>query len=106
MGTGEPNFTPVRRLLASVTNGINAQVTTTVAHGYFTGQWVRLIIPGAYGMVLDYVPTLIEVLSDTQFETQVDTSSLLPFVSPSAPPAFTQAQVVPISGVTNNVEPV
>lgn len=92
------NFTPIRRLLSAVTNATQAVVTTSTNHGYVTGDWVRLIVPGAYGMAIDYEQSEITVLSNTQFQTTVDTSYRLPFVAPAAP--FTAAQVVPIGGVT------
>ncbi|NGX57244.1 MAG: hypothetical protein K940chlam3_00130 [Chlamydiae bacterium] len=94
------NFTPVRRLISAVTIAEQAVVTTTADHGYSTGDWVRLIVPGVYGMVIDYEPTKITVTSTTQFRTNVDTSYRLAFVAPTAPPAFTNAQVVPFGGVS------
>jgi hypothetical protein len=97
------NFVPVRRFLASVTNAQRAAVTTTENHGYFDGQWVRIIVPSSYGMSISYLPTQIEILSETSFRTNLDTRSLLPYLTPTAPPAFTQAHVVPISGTEDNL---
>lgn len=97
------DFVPKRRLLSNVTNALRAIVTTTEDHGYETGQIVRLIVPLAYGMHLNYVQTQIVVLSPTTFETDVNTSNQLPFVEPTFPPGFTEAQVVPISGVEDNI---
>lgn len=96
------DFVPKRRLLSEVSRGVQAAVTTTEAHGYETGFRVRLIVPKAYGMDLDYVETNITVTGETTFNTDLNTVSQLAFSAPSTPPAFTQAQVVPITGVYQN----
>jgi len=97
------NYVPYRNLITDVTQASNAVITTADAHGYETGQWVRIIVPLAYQMEINYLQTKITVTSDTEFETEIDTRSLLPFSAPSAPPAFTQAQTVPISGTEDNL---
>lgn len=97
------DFVPKRRLLSNVTNALRAIVTTIEDHGYETGQVVRLIVPLAYGMDLNYVQARINVLSNTEFETDVNTENLLPYVTPTFPPGFTEAQVVPITGTTDNI---
>lgn len=99
------DFTPIRQEISAITNAVNAVVTTTQAHGYTDGSWVRLIVPGAYGMEIDYVQTQITVLASNQFQTTLNSLNLEPFVTPTAPPAFTQAQVVPISQLTTVVDP-
>lgn len=103
MTIGPSDFVPKRRLIVDVSRAVNAVVTTSEDHGYETGLDVRLIIPLAYGMELQFVSTLIEVTSSTQFITTVDTRSQEPFITPTFPPSFTNAQVVPISGETDNV---
>ncbi len=100
---GPPDFVPKRRLVVDVSRALNAAVTTDEEHGYETGLEVRLIVPLAYGMELQFVPTIIQVTSPTQFTTTVDTRSQEPFVTPTFPPSFTNAQVVPISGETDNI---
>jgi len=98
-------FVPVRGLIDSVTNEVNAQVTTTTDHGYLTGYVVRVIVPPVYGMSL-YNQANIVVTSPTTFTTDLDTSNQLPFVAPTFAAngqAFTPAQVVPISGTEVNV---
>lgn len=97
------DFVPKRRLIADITNALQALVTTTEDHGYETGQFIRLIVPVQYGMHLDYVQALIEVTSATQFLTDVDTRNYNDFVEPTFPPGFTPAQAVPISGVEDNI---
>lgn len=97
------NFQPRRREISAVTNALNSVFTTTEDHGYELGQLVRVIVPKEYGMTIDYVEaTIVALPADDQFTTDLDTSALATFVAPSAPPAFTSAQVVPISGTTDN----
>ncbi len=98
------DFTPVRREITNVTLALQAVVTTSVGHGYNSDEYVRIIVPQSYGMDLAYIQTLITVDSTTQFTTQIDTTAQLPFVLPTAPPAFTNAQVVPISQLTTVVD--
>jgi len=86
-----------------VTNATEALVTTTEDHGYEVGQYVRLVVPEAYGMRLDYViGKILTVPNDDEFTVNVDTSSLLDYVTPTAPPSYTEAHVTPISGTTDN----
>lgn len=102
MPIGPSDFIPKRRLISDVSREVNAVVTTSEDHGYESGLDVRVIVPLAYGMELQFVSTLIEVTSSTQFITAIDTRTQEPFVAPTFPPAFTDAQVVPISGETDN----
>lgn len=97
-------FEPQRKLISSLTNAVNAVVTTTTNHGFETGMVVRIIVPKTYGMEI-YNQTYIEVLSLTSFRTQLDTSGIDPFAAPSLypPVAFTPAQTVPITGTEDNV---
>jgi len=97
------DFVPKRREISALTNAEQAEVTTTEDHGYEVGQLVRLHVPAAYGMVLNGVQGIIlTVPSTTTFTVDVDTRPLFTFVTPTAPPAFTEAHVVPITGVENN----
>ncbi len=103
MTIGPPDFVPKRRIIIDVTRALNAVVTTSEEHGYETGLEVRLIVPKSYGMELNFIPTEITVDTTTQFTTRVDTRSQDPFVTPTFPPGFTDAQTVPISGETDNI---
>lgn len=94
------DFVPKRRLVSDVTIASKAVVTTDEPHGYETGLLVRLFVPADYGMSI-YQETYIVVTGDTTFITQLDTTSQRAFVVPSEP--YTQAQVVPITGVTDNI---
>lgn len=98
------DWTPKRREISAVSNADEAEVTTTEDHGYEVGQLVRLHVPAVYGMVLDTIEgTILTVPTTTTFTVDVDTSSLFAFVAPTAPPAFTEAHVVPITGTADNV---
>ena len=99
------NFVPKAYLITNVTNEIRANVTTLEAHNYFTGQVVRIIVPKAYGMSINYVQTTITVTGATTFQTEINTLNQNAFVAPTYPPAFTAAQVTPISGVEDNIAP-
>lgn len=101
------NYIYQRNLIVNVTNAVNAVVTTQTSNGFINGQVVRIIVPKAYGMELNYVQTSIVLIDDFSFFTQIDTSTLLPFVAPSFTPgnAFTQAQVVPMTGLEWNIAP-
>lgn len=97
------NFQPRRREISDVTNALNAVITTTENHGYVEGQTVRLHVAEDYGMNLDFVQAkILSVDSDTTFTVNTDTSTLLPYATPSTPPGFTQSHVVPMSGPYDN----
>ena len=99
------SFEPTNQLIENVTNAPNAVVTTVNDHGYLTGYVVRVIVPLAYGMNL-YDQTTITVTGTKEFITTISTTSQRPFVSPSfmvGGKGCTPAQVVPISGVEENI---
>lgn len=93
-----PIFKPAMREIDSITQAINALVTTTFAHGYLSGEYVRLYIPLIYGMQqANQKFGKITVASDTSFTIDIDTSKYDAFIVPSPLPAnYTCAQVVPI----------
>lgn len=95
---GQPDFVAKARLVSNVTNARNAVVTTTEDHGYQDGYVVTLIVPQAYGMYIPFKNGTITVISPTSFEININTLPLKSFVAPTYPPAFTPAQVIPISG--------
>lgn len=104
------DFTPKRRLISAVTLAEKAVVTTDEDHGYSTDDVVLIFVPPEYGMDIPFKQTKIRVTSSTQFETEINTSGQSPFVSPTFPPGFTPAQVIPqgtvstsVSGATNNI---
>lgn len=93
-----PVFQPSMRLIASITNSFPAIVTTTFAHGYFTGTIVRLDIPEADGMQqANGLIGSISVTGDDTFTMNIDTTNFDVFSIPSDVPTInTCAQVVPI----------
>lgn len=103
------NFTPKRRLITDVTVAIEPTVTTTEAHGYEVGRYVRLHVEKSYGMeILGKRTKILTVPSTTTFTCDYDTSALEVYSTPAAstPPApatrYTQAHVVPIDGLLDN----
>ena len=97
------NFIPKRRLISAVTNATRAQVTTTEDHGYEVGQFVRLIVPLVYGMELNYIQAeILSIPTLSSFITDINTVNNGVYATPSAPPSFTESQVVPISGLEEN----
>lgn len=102
------DYIPKARLIAFISATLLATVITTEEHGYSVGFRVTLFVPEGYGMALRYVDCLIlAVLSPISFQTDLDLSQSDPFVAPSFPPPFTQAQVIPQSGETiNNLTPI
>lgn len=98
------NFLPRRREISAATNATRATFTTTEDHGYEVGQFLSIHIPKEYGMAVQGVQTVVKSLPTLDsFETDLDTSQLGVYSTPSTPPSFTQSHVVPISGsFTNN----
>ena len=100
----DADYIPKMRQISAVTNAEMASVTTTEAHGYEVGQYVRIHISPAYGMSVSGQKSQISSVPDTTtFVCTLDTSQLFAFVTPTAPPAFTQAHVVPITGKEQNI---
>lgn len=102
------DYIPKARLIAHVTTTLEAIVVTTEEHGYSAGFRITLLVPVGYGMSLEYVNcAILEVIDELSFRTDLDLRLSDLFVSPSFPPAFTQAQVIPQSGETiNNLTPI
>lgn len=89
-------FVPARKIISSITNAPRAVVTVTEPHDYVSGEYVRIHIPvnepvvspqppsagtGTHGMPQinkQYAP--IEVIDDTSFYINIDTSAYEPFV--------------------------
>jgi hypothetical protein len=95
------------RLVASITQAFPAVVTTTFAHGYIAGTIVRLNIPPYIGMwqANQAVVTITEVLGQTSFAIDLDTSTYEPFAIPDPIPPLedSTAQVVPVGGINGNL---
>jgi hypothetical protein len=75
------------RCIASITNAVNAVVTTTVPHLYNTGLIVRLRVPSACGMTeLDGGKYQITVIDATSFSIDENTIGFQVFVIPAVLP--------------------
>lgn len=70
------NFVPDRQDISGITNANPGVVTTTEPHGYHNGAYVRLVLPGNFGMQqVNEQVYLITILSPTTFSIGVDTSN-------------------------------
>ena len=106
-----PVYQPAMREVTAITNDFPALVTTSFAHNYVSGMYVRLYVPDSYGMVqANQLLGLITVTSSTQFTISIDTRNFDPFVVPpnrvypEGPSAQVQfAQVVPVGELTAQV---
>jgi len=105
-----PMFQPAMRDILSITQDINALVTTTFDgvnpgdHQYLTGLIVRLYVPYGFGMVqANHFDGPITVINETQFTLPINTTNFDAFVVPAYQPgAFgTPAQVVPVGEVND-----
>ena len=99
----EADFEPKLRLITAITNAINAAVTTSVAHGYTSGEVVYIIVTLTYGMHFRYVETAITVTGATTFTCDdVDTQGMDAFVAPGLV-SFTPAQCGTVTQTVENV---
>ncbi len=101
----DPLFYPRRRYITNITQAVNAQVSTSVAHNYTPGQVVRFTIPSVSGMVQlngttanNYLPaTIVSVVDAYNFTINIDTTSFTAFTWPTIaqqPSSF--PEVVPV----------
>src|SRR5208282_3849876 len=106
-----PVFQRAMRNILSITQDINALVTTTFDgvnpgnHQYSTGLIARLYVPNGFGMVqANALEGTISVVNDTQFTITIDTTTFDAFVIPTYTPGKfgTPAQVVPV-GEENSI---
>jgi hypothetical protein len=73
-------FVPDRSTITGITNASPAVITTSPAHGMYTGMVARLVVPQNYGPVqLNGVAAHVSVISSTQFACY---SSLVPVAVP------------------------
>lgn len=99
-----PVFQPAMRIITAITNANPAQVTTSFAHNYLTGEKVRIIVPPADGMEqINGLVGTITVNGDTTFLIDIDTTGFDVFVIPSSPlpQVDTCAMVIPIGEVNS-----
>jgi len=104
-------FYPPWRWITNITQAANAQVSTSVQHGYCVGQEVRFNIPAVSGMIqLNPSPsnnymsaTILTIVDDYNFTININTTGFTAFTWPTIaqqPSAF--PQVVPVGEDTAN----
>ncbi len=90
-------FYPRRRIVTNITRAVNANVSTSVAHGLTPGQAVRFNIPSTSGMTElnpllsnNYNPqgssvsaSVVQVIDDYNFTINIDTSAYTAFTWPT-----------------------
>jgi len=84
-------FYPRRRVITNITQAVNAQVSTSIAHGLTPGQAVRFNIPDVSGMIqLNTTPAnnylsaaVVTVVDDYNFTINVDTTAFTAFTFPT-----------------------
>lgn len=90
-------FYPRVRVIANITQAVNAQVSTVSAHGLTPGQEIRFNIPAVSGMIQlnpnplnNYFPTgslvpaiIVTVVDDYNFTINIDTTSYTAFTYPT-----------------------
>jgi hypothetical protein len=105
-----PVFQRAMRNILSITQDINALVTTTFDgvnpgnHNYSTGLIARLYVPYGFGMVqANELEGPITVINATQFTIPIDTTNFDAFVVPPYQPGNfgTPAQVVPVGEISD-----
>ena len=93
-----PQFQPAMRIIAAITNGFPAIITTTFNHNYQTGLIVRLDIPPEFGMQqANQLFSSIIRIDATNFSMEIDTTYFDPFIVPLPALIFNVPQVVPLA---------
>jgi len=95
------DFDPDRKVVTAITNS-NPAIVTAAAHGYTTGDFVRINVPLNYGMRLSKKALEITVINANSFSINEDTTLLDPFVNPGLTPQV-DAECLPISADTDNI---
>lgn len=95
-----PLFYPRRRNIASITQAANANVLTTVPHGYVNGQLIRFSVGQASGMVqIDQMLGTVTVVDANNFTVNIDTTGFTAYTYPTSAQILAGAQfpiVVPV----------
>lgn len=108
-----PIFQPATRVISSITQAAQAEITTTLNHQYQPGLIVRIDVNNANGMtqINQRTATILEVTSPTTFTIDINTTSfdafVIPFdpLFPDLPPPGVQVCcfVVPIGEVNSSL---
>jgi len=83
-----PMFQPAMRVITAITNSTAALVTTSFANQYISGEIVRIVMPFEHGYYtwgmeqIDNLTGTIDVINDTQFYIDIDTTYFEPFITP------------------------
>jgi len=88
----DPLFYPRRRFITNITQALNGQVSTSVAHGLTVGQAVRFNIPAVSGMTqLNATPqnnyqtfTIFSIVDDYNFTINASTLGFTAFTYPTS----------------------
>lgn len=76
-------FFPQHRYITKITQAAQAVVTTSTAHGYVTGQHVRVNVDATFGMYqINGLLLKVTYLSPTTFSLAVDSTAFSPFAFP------------------------
>lgn len=100
-----PVYQPAMRIIQSISQSVQATVTTTFAHQYQTGEIVRIVIPPGFGMQqINQQVAPITVTGATTFTLPINTTYFDTFSTPSTQPLNEQyAQVIPIGEVSSQI---
>lgn len=101
-----PTFQRAMRIISTISQASSAQVTTTFAHQYQSGELIRFVIPLGFGMQqIDQMQAPITVTGSTTFTVPIDSTSFDAFSTPSTFPNNKQyAQVVPFAEIASQLE--
>jgi hypothetical protein len=84
-------YYPRHRYITNITQAVNAQVSTSIAHGLTPGQEVRFNIPAVSGMIQlnpsqqnNFAPAIVvSVVDDYNFTININTLAYTPFTWPT-----------------------
>lgn len=97
-----PMYQLAMRVVTAITNDFPALVTTSFAHNYTDGAYVRLDVPFNYGMTqISGLFGSIVVTGATTFSIDIDTRLMDVFLVPS--PIIQYAQAVPIGDIPSTL---
>ena len=95
-------FVPQAKIISNITNANPAIVTTTSAHHYNDGLYIRISVPTSQQIGMPYINNqlfYITVLSSDTFSINVDTSRLDPFI----PSLLQSIQSIPVAERSNTL---
>lgn len=106
VATAYPTFQRAMRVISTISQASQAQVTTTFAHQYQSGEIIRFVIPLGFGMQqINQMQAPITVTGDATFTVPINTTKFDAFSTPSSFPDDKQfAQVVPIAEIASQLE--